>query len=387
MAKQLILAVAGAGKTRTICRRLDPARKNLLLAFTHENIKNLHQELKDAFGGCPELTDVMTFHSFVHRFVVRPYLPSILASFPQSRYPAGMTMQPSPAQSMVTPSGAHIKNPVYATKDTWEHYVNRGNRLYCDTLCELAMAVKEGKRRLVDRIASGINRCYDHVAIDEFQDFREFEYEVMLGLADGLDDVVLVGDYYQHSVAAHSNSGKPFSGRKGTISYGTFVQAMEKHGFRVDSESLSKSRRCSPEICEFVSRKLNIPIQSAGVSTGHVHFVADKELKGVLENPEIVKLLEKNAEDQPFSPCNNWSYSKGDTYGRVCVILTDPFSKIGRDGFSIQDKTQIAVNKLYVALTRTKGDLLLVTKTQFDCWKSSQSPDRKGQLLLNLFGY
>lgn len=296
-------------------------------------------------------------------------------------------MQASPAPSLVDERENRYRNPAYATKNLWQHYVNRRNRLYCDTLCELAMVVKQGKRRLLERIVSGINRCYDHVAIDEFQDFRDYEFEVMLGLADGLDDIVLVGDYYQHSVAAQSNSGKPFSIRKRTLSYGEFLRAMEKHGFDVDSASLAKSWRCSPEICEFVSKTLEIPIQSAGVSVGHVRFVADKELKGILDNQEIVKLFEKNAEKQSFSHCNNWSYSKGDTYRQVCVILTEPFSKIGRDEFSVRGCTQIAINKLYVAWTRTQGDLFLVTKNQFDRWKSSQSSEQKGQLLLNLFEF
>ena len=37
MAKKVILAVAGAGKTYYICHKIDPAKRNLILAFTHEN--------------------------------------------------------------------------------------------------------------------------------------------------------------------------------------------------------------------------------------------------------------------------------------------------------------------------------------------------------------
>ena len=45
MAKQVMLAVAGAGKTYTICNNLNPDKKNLILAFTHENIYNINKEL------------------------------------------------------------------------------------------------------------------------------------------------------------------------------------------------------------------------------------------------------------------------------------------------------------------------------------------------------
>lgn len=68
MGKRLILAVAGAGKTYTICHGIDPDKKNLILAFTHENIKNIRNGLADCFSGhIPENTSVMTFHSFLHR--------------------------------------------------------------------------------------------------------------------------------------------------------------------------------------------------------------------------------------------------------------------------------------------------------------------------------
>lgn len=64
MAKRVILAVAGAGKTYHICHEIDPTKRNLILAFTHENIYNIQKELCDAHGCVPELTTVSTFDSF-----------------------------------------------------------------------------------------------------------------------------------------------------------------------------------------------------------------------------------------------------------------------------------------------------------------------------------
>lgn len=51
MAKRIILAVAGAGKTYHICHKIDPTKRNLIIAFTHENIHNIQKELCDAHGG------------------------------------------------------------------------------------------------------------------------------------------------------------------------------------------------------------------------------------------------------------------------------------------------------------------------------------------------
>ena len=47
----------------------------------------------------------------------------------------------------------------------------------------------------------------DKIEIDEFQDFREDDYELIVKLTKRLNNVVLVGDYYQHSVSGRNNTG------------------------------------------------------------------------------------------------------------------------------------------------------------------------------------
>lgn len=81
MAKQVILAVAGAGKTYTICNSVNPENKNLILAFTHENIHNINSELIKQFGKVPELTNVMTYDAFLYRYILCPFEPTILKCF------------------------------------------------------------------------------------------------------------------------------------------------------------------------------------------------------------------------------------------------------------------------------------------------------------------
>lgn len=73
MDKRVILAVAGSGKTYHICNNLDPQKKYLILAFTHENISNILSELVKAYGHVPYLTSVMTFDAFKNRFILKPY--------------------------------------------------------------------------------------------------------------------------------------------------------------------------------------------------------------------------------------------------------------------------------------------------------------------------
>lgn len=217
MAKKVILAVAGAGKTYHICHEIDPTKKNLILAYTHENIYNIQKELYDAHGCIPELTTVMTFDAFVYHNLILPYEPSIA-----------------------------------------NHYVTKKRQYYCATLSELALQVKEGRNSLIKRAAARLNMFYDRVLIDEFQDFREFDYELIIKLSKYLNDILLVGDYYQHSVSARNNTGKPFKNKKATVSYADYIEQMKKDGFEVDITTLSKSRRCSEDICDYVNRKQKI---------------------------------------------------------------------------------------------------------------------------------
>lgn len=86
MDKQVILAVAGAGKTYHICHTIDTKKKNLILAYTHENIHNIRRELLTSDEQAPTLTSVMTFHAFLHRCLVRPYEPTIAECFGRSDF-------------------------------------------------------------------------------------------------------------------------------------------------------------------------------------------------------------------------------------------------------------------------------------------------------------
>lgn len=87
--------------------------------------------------------------------------------------------------------------------------------------------MKKGKDNLVKRAAIRLNKFYDSILIDEFQDFREQDYELIIKLAKHLNNVLLVGDYYQHSVSGKNNTGKPFETQKRNISYIDFVNIYE----------------------------------------------------------------------------------------------------------------------------------------------------------------
>lgn len=370
MAKRVILAVAGAGKTYHICHEIDPIKRNLILAFTHENIHNIQKELCDAHGCVPELTTVTTFDSFVYHQLILPYEPSIAEHFGCPRFISrGICTIDPPPQTIKNTKGKPVANPLYKKKDRLAHYVTMRGQYYCATLSELVLQVKKKRESLVKRVAARLNLFYDCVLIDEFQDFREYDYELIMALAKQLNDVVLVGDYHQHSVSATNNSGKPFKNKSTDVSYDDFVAELQKAGFEVDLTTLDKSRRCSAEVCAYVSEKLRISITSNGDHGGAVKWI-DDDPSSVLDDDRIIKLVFQEAGKYSF-PALNWSYSKGDTVDSACVILTDGLDNLDSDKFNPDRVKPSTLNKLYVAMTRSRGDLYLMKASTFKAIKDA----------------
>lgn len=364
----MILAVAGAGKTYYICHKIDANKKNLILAFTNENIYNIKRELCHAHGRVPDLTTVMTFDSFVYRFLIRPYEPYIAHFFGEPKFISkGICTEPPPPKVIELGKGNYIPNFQYQKKDNLRHYVTRQNRYYCATLSELVMQVKNKGDSLIKRASLNLNRFFDCVMIDEFQDFREYDYDLIVGMAKYLENIILVGDYFQHSVSATNNTGKPFKKKKKDVSYEDFITEIQKHGFKVDTTTLKKSRRCSPAVCQYITQKLGIYIESENISKGNVIW-ADSDANEILEDDSIVKLVLKDASQYSFRSVN-WSYSKGDTVDAACVILTRNFEKLEENDFSVHDIPISTLNKLYVAMTRSRGDLYLIRQSTFSKFK------------------
>lgn len=369
MDKRVVLAVAGAGKTYTLCKNVDENKRNIILAFTNQNIKNIIKELNENHDTILDNTYVYTFDSFKYNFFIRPYEPIIARYF-------GIKTFVSKGVSLVTPPPKLINgypNRNYKNNKIFEHYVIK-DKYYCANLSELILQVKRGKEyNLFDIAMKNINQFFDYIYIDEFQDFRQHDYELMEKIIKKSKNIVLVGDYFQHSVNAKNNTGKPFKvgntkQTKRIITYEEYIKLLKDLKLEVDTETLKRTRRCPESICEFIRKKFNIEIYADNDNKGNIIFLENIDaIKEVIENNNIIKLVESESKNYKFN-CINWGYSKGDTYNDICVILTEKLE-------NLKEKDNIeytsTINKVYVAMTRTKGNLYIIEKTKFDAIKQN----------------
>lgn len=366
-----MLAVAGSGKTYTLCNSINENEKNLILAYTNENIHNITKELLKRYTYIPEKTEVMTFDKFIYQYMICPYEPTIRQYFNEPNFKRkGITIQ-EPPESSFKIGDIWKTNPNYPSQKELGHYHKEG-KYYCSLLSELIIKVKKRPINLARKAISNLNILFDKILIDEFQDFRKYDYELINLFIKYCDNILLVGDYYQHSVSARNNSGKPFSkmekdkyGRKLIISYDEYIDLLEKNGAFVDTKTLNKSRRCPDEVCNFISKKLGIAIEADNEHKGCIVFLKDEAIRNALEDDTIVKLVPEESEQYSFKAVN-WSYSKGDTYSNVCVVLTGTFDNLDKNDFSIEGISCISINKLYVAMSRTEGNLFFIKKMDFD---------------------
>jgi hypothetical protein len=331
----VIFAVAGAGKTTEIVNRLDPAKRTLIFTYTEENLLNLRRKLVETHGAVPESALVLTSFTFLHSFCYRP-----LAGF--ERRARGISFDGKP--------------PPRAKETSRRYYMDTVGRLYA---CRIAKALTNYYG--AEAIAR-VEYFFDAVFIDEVQDFAAHDFNFLLSLGRARVDMLMVGDFRQHT---YDTSRDGSTRRNLHKDYVRYRKEFAKAGFRVDTESLSHSRRCSPAVCEFITRELGVEIRTRSTAPAKIVTVESKEEADALRaRDDVVKLFYQ--EHRRYG-CHsqNWGASKGeDHHNEVCVVLPAfAFSKhLAGKLSSLAPQT---LNKLYVALSRSRGDVHLVPETFF----------------------
>ncbi|WP_284126429.1 hypothetical protein [Parerythrobacter aestuarii] len=332
MDKKLVFAVAGSGKTSLILNSIDDAKRSLIITYTNENLRSIEASLIEKYGHLPSHIHVRSYFSFLYSFCLRPYVSYKLRDN---------------AYTWKLPTRSRAK-----TTDA-RYYVSPRRYIYGNRAAKLVSVAG-----LMDKVRRRLARYYDDLYVDEVQDFAAHDFNFLLELSATDIDVLLVGDFFQHTFdTSRDGNVRKNLHKKGP---GAYLKEFEAAGFEIDTDSLDKTWRCSAAVCAFIQSNIGINISSAREEDTKVHLIKDAgEALRLFDDDEKVKLFYQESKKYPCHS-NNWGKCKGlNRYGDVCVVLNRTTAKAFEDG-KLADLPEATRNKLYVACSRARGDLYIL---------------------------
>ena len=342
MDKQVILSVAGSGKTSFIINNLDINSKAIIISYTIANTENIKSRVIDKFGYLPKNIKIFTYFSFLFSFCFKPLFSRKLEIENNMRV-KGITYKSNP----------NFKIP----KSSISHYISSNCYVYSNRLSKLIMKI-DSKNEVFSRLEN----YFDAIYIDEIQDFGGNDFNFITNFSKLNMKVIFVGDFYQHTfdTSADGNTNKSLF-----LDYDKYIAKFKNSGFNVDTTSLSKSYRCTSIVCDFITQSLGITIYSNNSKNSKILEIDDSNrIKELLSCKKTVKLFYQ--EHQKFYLySNNWGNSKGlDCYNDICIILNKKSYKLYKEDKLIE-LPSVTKNKLYVACTRSKNDIFFVSENNF----------------------
>lgn len=361
MVRRLLLASAGAGKSRRIAARsLEHAaagRKVLLLTFTNNNQAELVKEICRLNVCQPENVVVKGWFSFLLEDMIRPYQRCIIPD-----RISGVLLNTGNPHLL---PGKH-----YAKKDRGEkingklnplHFVTSGdNRAHTYFLAKLAARIHtqtggSAARRLAE--------IYSAVFVDEVQDLVGWDFDILQALAEtNIAEIDCVGDFRQTVYQTSETNKQPQSSPEKLTQF-------KNIGF--EPESLAISWRCLQVICDLadrlhaqdghylptVSKVEAVPLEFAGHQG--VFAVPKVRLGEYIDAYHPVILRWNRATQKDLCEgrlAYNFGECKGMGFERVLILPPDKHAKFlagdlrAFDGSGTDDSR----NKLYVAITRAR---------------------------------
>lgn len=331
--KRLILAVAGSGKTRLLIDNLNLDKRFLIVTYTNTSLELIKSRIVKKFGYLPSNIKTLTYFEFIYGFCVKPF---VLFKYRLN----GIYWDETPEFT----SRLRITN--------LSRYLTRNRYLYHNRLGKFIEY--EG---ILDEVRKRLEKFYDYFFYDEFQDLGGHDFNFMMLLAQSNINFLFVGDFFQHTYVTS------FDGNVNGTLYSeltAYCKKLELSKIEVDTKTLGKSHRCSPTICSFISQNLGIAIESNRNDQTSITKIDDRETAlMIIQDNSIIKLVYDKSNEKNFL-AKNWGECKGeDDYNDTCIILNKTTSKIFSKGKFNELKPRTK-NKLYVALTRTRGNCYLI---------------------------
>jgi hypothetical protein len=285
MGKSVVFAVAGSGKTRMLIESLSLERKCLILTFTDNNLANLRSRIVQKFGYIPHNIKLATYFSFLNSFCYRPL-------FAMAMKTKGFNWEAPPARTLKF------------SRDSVSYYVDGTQRIYYGRL-----ALFLEKRNAIPDIVARVEKYFDSLLVDEVQDFAGHDFNLLTAVAVTSNvDVLLVGDFYQHTFDTSRDGA---TNKTLHDDYAKYRDRFRKMGIEIDDESLIKSHRCAPAICDFVKGQLGIEMQAHGDQEALVEMVSEQGRADELFSDDATVKLFYSESGKYRCHSLNWGGSKG----------------------------------------------------------------------------
>ncbi|MCX2696158.1 AAA family ATPase [Ochrobactrum chromiisoli] len=341
MDKSVIFAVAGAGKTSHLVNQLDAEKRFLIITYTEANYENLRRRVLLQFGYMPPNIKIYTYFSFLHSFCYKPFLRA-------EKQTKGITFKlPAPF-------------PRYALADD-RRFISPSRRVYSN---RLAKFIEQSK--LMGDVIARVEKYFDVLFVDEVQDFSGHDFNFLIAISKAQLRITFVGDFFQHTFDT-SLDGNVNSNLHSD--YTSYKARFKNANLNVDTESLIKSYRCSKSVCDFITDKIGISIESHDGRETVVSYQDDAdEVTRIFKDTDTVKLFLKEHHKYDCHS-HNWGASKGiDRYQDVCVVLNPANVRAWQAGDFRNINAQTR-NKLYVACSRARGSLTFVPESSLKSYK------------------
>ncbi|NVJ93188.1 MAG: UvrD-helicase domain-containing protein [Methylocystaceae bacterium] len=361
MPNKFVLASAGAGKTTTmVTEALDAVRNTqsvLFLTYTRNNQAEIIKKIKEVNGTIPQKLKIKGWFSFLLEDLIRPYQRCLFSErisnivFDQNA--------PHKRDGRTIPGRSETNNRQRYYLSNYKVHTTYISKLVT-RICDLG---KTGRGRTatyeaIERLAS----VYDLIVIDEIQDLVGWDYSVLdYILSNQQISLYCVGDFRQTIYqTSHASKHPQTSDQK--------RQWFTNKGF--ECQNLNHSWRCVQQICAFadavhmhqgyeatnskievVSEEFDKHVGVFSVSNENVGAYLNQYLPIVLRHAKNVRndLCQKT-----FS--QNFGEAKGLGFNRVLIIPTENYMNfLQGDPESLRTaRTEEALNKLYVAITRAR---------------------------------
>lgn len=129
------------------------------------------------------------------------------------------------------------------------------------------------KNGFMPAVIARIEKYFDCLYVDEVQDLAANDFNFILELSTADVETLFVGDFYQHTFDTSRDGSTRKNLHKKGIEY--YKDQFHSYGFDIDPDSLSKTYRCSPTVCEFITNSIGIEIQSHRTDQTKLEVVTD----------------------------------------------------------------------------------------------------------------